>query len=199
MRHSKRRVLTTDDVNSALSARNIEAPKLTLWIISFQDSSSQPLYGFSAREPLQFKRANNSNDLFFLEDKVVASVVYRLFLSPHALFVGTWLQWGRRRSASEVPSWDYVSCALACNWRGPTIDSAKSFSYSRLNSLLQIITFAKSILWDQSFETKQAPCPPEWSEKRPRNQTSQNRWQNMCCPKNYSCISTRTVKCFGRV
>lgn len=51
MRHSKRSILTTDDVNSALSLRNVE-----------------PLYGFASGDPLRFRRALGHSDLFYVED-----------------------------------------------------------------------------------------------------------------------------------
>ena len=54
MRHAKREVLTTEDVNSALRLRNVEA-----------------LYGFTANsDPLNFCRAVGTNDLYFIDDKV---------------------------------------------------------------------------------------------------------------------------------
>lgn len=52
MRHSKRSILTTDDVNSALSLRNVE-----------------PLYGFASGDPLRFRRAIGHSDLFYVEDR----------------------------------------------------------------------------------------------------------------------------------
>lgn len=52
MRHSKRTVLTADDVDSALSLRNVE-----------------PLYGFATGDPLRFKRAVGHKDLFYIDDK----------------------------------------------------------------------------------------------------------------------------------
>ncbi|XP_076904884.1 transcription initiation factor TFIID subunit 6-like [Bidens hawaiensis] len=54
MHHSKRTTLTTDDVDSALSMRNVE-----------------PIYGFASGDPLKFKRALGHNDLFYIEDKDV--------------------------------------------------------------------------------------------------------------------------------
>lgn len=54
MRHSKRTVLTTDDVDSALSLRNVE-----------------PIYGFASGDPLRFKRAVGHKDLFYIDDKDV--------------------------------------------------------------------------------------------------------------------------------
>ncbi|PWA56816.1 TATA BOX ASSOCIATED FACTOR II 59 [Artemisia annua] len=54
MHHSKRTTLTTDDIDSALSMRNVE-----------------PLYGFASGDPLRFKRALGHNDLFYLDDKEV--------------------------------------------------------------------------------------------------------------------------------
>ncbi|ONK79068.1 uncharacterized protein A4U43_C01F2570 [Asparagus officinalis] len=54
MRHSKRTVLTTDDVDSALSLRNVE-----------------PIYGFASGDPLRFKKALGHQDLFYLDDKEV--------------------------------------------------------------------------------------------------------------------------------
>lgn len=54
MRHAKREVLTTEDVNAALRLRNVEA-----------------LYGFTANnDPLNFVRAGTGNDLYFIDDKV---------------------------------------------------------------------------------------------------------------------------------
>ncbi|XAR68150.1 hypothetical protein NMG60_11003185 [Bertholletia excelsa] len=52
MRHSKRTMLTTDDVDSALNLRNVE-----------------PIYGFASGDPLRFKRAVGHKDLFYIDDK----------------------------------------------------------------------------------------------------------------------------------
>jgi transcription initiation factor TFIID subunit 6 len=52
MRHSKRSILTTDDVDSALRLRNVE-----------------PLYGFASGDPLRFRRALGHSDLFYVEDR----------------------------------------------------------------------------------------------------------------------------------
>ncbi|XP_052177994.1 transcription initiation factor TFIID subunit 6 isoform X3 [Diospyros lotus] len=52
MRHSKRTILTTDDVDSALNLRNVE-----------------PIYGFASGDPLRFKRAVGHKDLFYIDDK----------------------------------------------------------------------------------------------------------------------------------
>ncbi|XP_031490378.1 transcription initiation factor TFIID subunit 6 [Nymphaea colorata] len=54
MRHSRRTTLTTDDVDSALSLRNVE-----------------PVYGFASGDPLRFKRAVGHKDLFYIDDKDV--------------------------------------------------------------------------------------------------------------------------------
>ncbi|XP_042521000.1 transcription initiation factor TFIID subunit 6 isoform X2 [Macadamia integrifolia] len=54
MRHSKRTILTADDVDSALSLRNVE-----------------PIYGFASGDPLRFKRAVGHKDLFYIDDKDV--------------------------------------------------------------------------------------------------------------------------------
>ncbi|KAG2611509.1 transcription initiation factor TFIID subunit 6-like [Panicum virgatum] len=54
MRHAKRTVLTADDVDSALSLRNVE-----------------PVYGFASGDPLRFKRAVGHKDLFYLDDREV--------------------------------------------------------------------------------------------------------------------------------
>ncbi|KAI4307939.1 hypothetical protein L6164_031063 [Bauhinia variegata] len=54
MRHSKRTILTTDDVDSALKLRNVE-----------------PIYGFSSSDPLRFKRAAGHKDFFYIDDKDV--------------------------------------------------------------------------------------------------------------------------------
>nr|ANA08997.1 transcription initiation factor TFIID subunit tbp associated factor 6-1 [Eleusine coracana] len=54
VRHAKRTVLTTDDVESALSLRNVE-----------------PVYGFASGDPLRFKRAVGHKDLFYLDDREV--------------------------------------------------------------------------------------------------------------------------------
>lgn len=56
MLHSKRTILTTDDVNSALQLRNIE-----------------PLYGFASGGPLRFKRALGNRDLFYIDDGEIDS------------------------------------------------------------------------------------------------------------------------------
>ncbi|KAL2645304.1 hypothetical protein R1flu_012891 [Riccia fluitans] len=52
MRHFKRSVLTTDDVNSALSLRNVEC-----------------LYGFAAGGPLRYRRVLGHADLYYIEDR----------------------------------------------------------------------------------------------------------------------------------
>lgn len=54
MRHSKRTVLTSDDVDSALRLRDVE-----------------PIYGFASGDPLRFKKAVWHKDLFYLDDKEV--------------------------------------------------------------------------------------------------------------------------------
>lgn len=54
MRHSKRTVLTADDVDSALKLRNVE-----------------PMYGFASGDPLRFKRAVGHKNLFYIDDKDV--------------------------------------------------------------------------------------------------------------------------------
>lgn len=59
MRHSKRDVLTTRDINNALHVRNVET-----------------LYGYGSREPLCFEPAANSKDLFYVQDKVVMTLRY---------------------------------------------------------------------------------------------------------------------------
>ncbi|KAI3920418.1 hypothetical protein MKX01_000757 [Papaver californicum] len=54
MRHSKRTILTADDVDSALKLRNVE-----------------PIYGFASGDPLRFKRAVGHKNLFYIDDKDV--------------------------------------------------------------------------------------------------------------------------------
>ncbi|KAJ9672246.1 hypothetical protein PVL29_025744 [Vitis rotundifolia] len=54
MRHSKRTILTVDDVDSAVKLRNVE-----------------PLYGFTSGGPRQFKKAAGHKDLFYVDDKDV--------------------------------------------------------------------------------------------------------------------------------
>lgn len=54
MRHSRRTLLTTDDVDGAFSLRNVE-----------------PVYGFASGDPLRFKRVVGHKDLFYLDDKDV--------------------------------------------------------------------------------------------------------------------------------
>ncbi|KAE8679700.1 Transcription initiation factor TFIID subunit 6 [Hibiscus syriacus] len=54
MRHSRRTILTTDDVDGALNLRNVE-----------------PVYGFTSGGPLQFKRAIGHRDLFYIDDRDV--------------------------------------------------------------------------------------------------------------------------------
>eukprot|EP01027_Heterolobosea_sp_BB2_P017219 GEZU01024416.1.p1 GENE.GEZU01024416.1~~GEZU01024416.1.p1 ORF type:complete len:501 (-),score=37.46 GEZU01024416.1:103-1605(-) len=51
MKHSKRKILTTEDVNHALTLKNVE-----------------PLYGFSTGEGVSFKKVAHTQDLFYLED-----------------------------------------------------------------------------------------------------------------------------------
>ncbi|KAJ8766533.1 hypothetical protein K2173_023780 [Erythroxylum novogranatense] len=52
MRHSRRTTLTTDDVDSAVSLRNVE-----------------PIYGFASGDSLRFKRAAGHKDLYYIDDK----------------------------------------------------------------------------------------------------------------------------------
>ncbi|KAI4321999.1 hypothetical protein MLD38_035317 [Melastoma candidum] len=52
MRHSKRTVLTGDDVDSALRLRNVE-----------------PTYGFTSNDAPRFKRAAGHKDLFYIDEK----------------------------------------------------------------------------------------------------------------------------------
>eukprot|EP01112_Ceratiomyxa_fruticulosa_P018642 TRINITY_DN59_c0_g2_i3.p1 TRINITY_DN59_c0_g2~~TRINITY_DN59_c0_g2_i3.p1 ORF type:complete len:413 (-),score=72.38 TRINITY_DN59_c0_g2_i3:197-1435(-) len=58
MRHSKREILSTDDVNAALRLRNVET-----------------LYGYSSSspgsEPLRFRRVMGAKDLFYLQDRLI--------------------------------------------------------------------------------------------------------------------------------
>ncbi|GAU17813.1 hypothetical protein TSUD_172020 [Trifolium subterraneum] len=54
MRHSKRTILTADDVDAALNLKNVE-----------------PIYGFASGGPLRFKRAVGHKDLFYIDDKDV--------------------------------------------------------------------------------------------------------------------------------
>ncbi|KAB2032988.1 hypothetical protein ES319_D05G416800v1 [Gossypium barbadense] len=54
MRHSRRTVLTADDVDSALNLRNVE-----------------PICGFASRDALRFKKAAGHKDLFYIDDKDV--------------------------------------------------------------------------------------------------------------------------------
>uniref|UniRef100_A0A9I9D7F2 TATA box binding protein associated factor (TAF) histone-like fold domain-containing protein n=1 Tax=Cucumis melo TaxID=3656 RepID=A0A9I9D7F2_CUCME len=54
MRHSKRTVLSSSDVDNALKLRNLE-----------------PIYGFAACDSLRFKRAVGHKDLFYIDDKDV--------------------------------------------------------------------------------------------------------------------------------
>ncbi|KAK1670473.1 hypothetical protein QYE76_058632 [Lolium multiflorum] len=53
-RHAKRTVLTADDVDIALSLRNVE-----------------PVYGFASDDPLWFKRDLGHMDLFYFDDREV--------------------------------------------------------------------------------------------------------------------------------
>ncbi|KAK1670472.1 hypothetical protein QYE76_058631 [Lolium multiflorum] len=53
-RHAKRTVLTADDVDIALSLRNVE-----------------PVYGFASGDPLWFKRDLAHMDLFYFDDREV--------------------------------------------------------------------------------------------------------------------------------
>ncbi|XP_050219604.1 transcription initiation factor TFIID subunit 6-like [Mercurialis annua] len=54
MRHSRRTTLTAEDVDSALSLRNVE-----------------PVYGFASGDALRFKRAAGHKDLYYIDDKDV--------------------------------------------------------------------------------------------------------------------------------
>ncbi|KAL5975521.1 Transcription initiation factor TFIID subunit 6 [Asimina triloba] len=87
MCHSKRTVLTADDVDSALSLRNVEKGedsnlKLRIGensdevqdsiVIPFRGSDQWwPIYGFASGDPLRFKRAVDHKDLFYIDDKDV--------------------------------------------------------------------------------------------------------------------------------
>ena len=97
MRHSKRTVLTADDVDSALSLRNVEVGEIQLIFVVvlrkdaiFGEFSNglncrgnielmndiillifQPIYGFASGDPLRFKKAVGHKDLFYLDDKEV--------------------------------------------------------------------------------------------------------------------------------
>ncbi|KAK9673835.1 hypothetical protein RND81_12G192800 [Saponaria officinalis] len=51
MRHSKRTVLTAQDVDAAVKLRNVE-----------------PIYGFASNDPLRFKRVAGHHDLFYVND-----------------------------------------------------------------------------------------------------------------------------------
>ncbi|KAM0863742.1 hypothetical protein ACQ4PT_044383 [Festuca glaucescens] len=53
-RHAKRTVLTANDVDSALSLRNVES-----------------VYGFASDDPLWFKRDLGHMDLFYFDDREV--------------------------------------------------------------------------------------------------------------------------------
>ncbi|KAL7751824.1 histone H4-like TAF Taf6, SAGA complex subunit [Sorochytrium milnesiophthora] len=76
MRHSRRTILLPEDVNSALSVKNVE-----------------PLYGYMSPEPAKFKRA--AQDLFYLEDeeldfeKVLSTPLPKLPMEIS--FTGHWL------------------------------------------------------------------------------------------------------------
>ncbi|THF95926.1 hypothetical protein TEA_024434 [Camellia sinensis var. sinensis] len=52
MHHSKRTMLTTDDVDNALNLRNVEL-----------------IYGFASGHPLRFRRTAGHKDLFYIDDK----------------------------------------------------------------------------------------------------------------------------------
>lgn len=51
MRHSKRTILTADDVDAALNLRNVE-----------------PIYGFASNDPLRFKKAAGHKDFYYVND-----------------------------------------------------------------------------------------------------------------------------------
>ncbi|KAL2944873.1 Transcription initiation factor TFIID subunit 6 [Bienertia sinuspersici] len=51
MRHSKRTILTAEDVDAALKLRNVE-----------------PIYGFASNDPLRFKKAAGHKDFFYVND-----------------------------------------------------------------------------------------------------------------------------------
>ncbi|KAK9843648.1 hypothetical protein WJX81_001006 [Elliptochloris bilobata] len=51
MRHAKRGILTTEDVNNALRLRNV-----------------QPLYGFASKDSARFLRAAGHGDPFYVQD-----------------------------------------------------------------------------------------------------------------------------------
>eukprot|EP00854_Cymbomonas_tetramitiformis_P029811 gene29811-37180_t len=55
MHHSKRSILTTEDINSGLRLRSVE-----------------PLYGFASAEPMQFSRPEGHRDVFFIADEEVS-------------------------------------------------------------------------------------------------------------------------------
>jgi len=55
MKHSKREVLTTEDIDCALRLWNVES-----------------LYGYSSSDPITFEKAEKYDDLFFVKDQVVS-------------------------------------------------------------------------------------------------------------------------------
>nr|XP_051222444.1 transcription initiation factor TFIID subunit 6-like [Lolium perenne] len=63
MKHAKRTVLSTDDVDGALNLRNVK-----------------PVYGFASGDPLRFKRAVYHNDLFYIDDREVDFKEARILL-----------------------------------------------------------------------------------------------------------------------
>lgn len=84
MHHSRRTILTTDDIDSALKLRNVEVnfqkyvPNLkdfldfVGWFLSdFWCYITQPIYGFASGDPLRFRRALGHKDLFYIDDKDV--------------------------------------------------------------------------------------------------------------------------------
>lgn len=100
MRHAKREVLTTEDVNAALRLRNIEA-----------------LYGFSANsDPLNFVRAVGTNDLYFIEDKVRSTHSdlgnYRI-VSLYILLLMCFMACPRSLGSTSVPNRAHRNSTLA--------------------------------------------------------------------------------------
>ncbi|KAJ4826021.1 hypothetical protein Tsubulata_023013 [Turnera subulata] len=67
MRHARRTTLTADDVDSALSLRNVE-----------------PIYGFASGDPLRFKRAAGHKDLYYIDgrDVELKEVLHAPFPKP---------------------------------------------------------------------------------------------------------------------
>ncbi|KAH9620319.1 hypothetical protein KSS87_021716 [Heliosperma pusillum] len=115
MRHSKRIVLTAEDVDAALKLRNVE-----------------PIYGFASNDPLRFKRAAGHHDLFYVNDcDLELKNITEAPLPRAPLDTSVLVHWlaieGVQPSIPENPPAEALAASsdgkkLECKEEGPPID-----------------------------------------------------------------------------